>query len=169
MDCYEFTGLTFFSTVLARHLLAILGPPLASPVPNLLFLCGLSSAGVAQLVEHLICNQRVGGSIPSASSSSFEQGVKRSESRHGNMKGLVSLDTSPFCVFACSAPEDNTGTIETARCWCLTVFRGRVGEWLKPADCKSAAPCGLRRFESFPVHQHPFSAIHVPENSRAGD
>jgi hypothetical protein len=33
------------------------------------------------------------------------------------------------------------------------VFTGRVGEWLKPADCKSAAPCGLRRFESFPVHQ----------------
>jgi hypothetical protein len=27
-----------------------------------------NSAGVAQLVEHLICNQRVGGSIPSASS-----------------------------------------------------------------------------------------------------
>jgi hypothetical protein len=43
-------------------------PPLASLVPNLLFLCGLSSAGVAQLVEHLICNQRVGGSNPSASS-----------------------------------------------------------------------------------------------------
>ena len=32
-------------------------------------------------------------------------------------------------------------------------FPGRVGERLKPADCKSAAPCGLRRFESFPVHQ----------------
>src|SRR5208337_2138693 len=31
-------------------------------------------------------------------------------------------------------------------------FSGRVGEWLKPADCKSAAPCGLRRFESSPVH-----------------
>ncbi len=28
-----------------------------------------------------------------------------------------------------------------------------MGEWLKPADCKSAAPCGLRRFESSPVHQ----------------
>ena len=28
---------------------------------------GLSRAGVAQLVEHLICNQRVGGSNPSAS------------------------------------------------------------------------------------------------------
>ena len=34
-------------------------------------------------------------------------------------------------------------------------FAGRVGEWLKPADCKSAAPCGLRRFESSPVHQRP--------------
>jgi hypothetical protein len=33
-------------------------------------------------------------------------------------------------------------------------FAGRVGEWLKPADCKSAAPCGLRRFESSPVHQY---------------
>ena len=28
----------------------------------------ISQAGVAQLVEHLICNQMVGGSIPSASS-----------------------------------------------------------------------------------------------------
>ncbi len=74
VDCDRFTGWPLFSTVLARHLLAISGPPLASLVPNLLFLCGLSSAGVAQLVEHLICNQRVGGSIPSASSSSFEQG-----------------------------------------------------------------------------------------------
>ena len=34
---------------------------------------------------------------------------------------------------------------------------GRVGEWLKPADCKSAAPCGLRRFESYPVHQFSLS------------
>ena len=35
----------------------------------------------------------------------------------------------------------------------LDDLAGRVGEWLKPADCKSAAPCGLRRFESSPVHQ----------------
>jgi hypothetical protein len=31
----------------------------------------VSNAGVAQLVEHLICNQRVGGSTPSASSMFF--------------------------------------------------------------------------------------------------
>src|SRR5438046_7971745 len=43
-------------------------PLLAILIPLLLFLLGLSDAGVAQLVEHLICNQRVGGSIPSASS-----------------------------------------------------------------------------------------------------
>ena len=42
--------------------------PLAILMPVLLFLRGLGDAGVAQLVEHLICNQRVGGSIPSASS-----------------------------------------------------------------------------------------------------
>ena len=34
----------------------------------LLYFIGLRRAGVAQLVEHLICNQRVGGSNPSASS-----------------------------------------------------------------------------------------------------
>jgi hypothetical protein len=33
-------------------------------------------AGVAQLVEHLICNQRVGGSSPFASSSSSQQEKK---------------------------------------------------------------------------------------------
>jgi hypothetical protein len=30
---------------------------------------------------------------------------------------------------------------------------GQVAERLMAADCKSAAPCGLRRFESSPVHK----------------
>ena len=50
--------------------IGVLGAPrlsLAIFVPYLIFFSGLSGAGVAQLVEHLICNQRVGGSIPSAS------------------------------------------------------------------------------------------------------
>jgi hypothetical protein len=33
------------------------------------------------------------------------------------------------------------------------VERAQVAEWLMAADCKSAAPCELRRFESSPVHQ----------------
>ena len=37
-------------------------------IASVILLFGLSRAGVAQLVEHLICNQRVGGSNPSASS-----------------------------------------------------------------------------------------------------
>jgi hypothetical protein len=65
-----------FSTELALDLLTVCHPSLAIHVPYLLFLPGLSSAGVAQLVEHLICNQRVGGSIPSASSTRFTAGER---------------------------------------------------------------------------------------------
>ena len=36
-----------------------------------------------------------------------------------------------------------------------------VGEWLKPADCKSAA-FGLRRFESCPLHHWEY---HRPDSS----
>src|SRR3989304_7696044 len=45
--------------------------------------------------------------------------------------------------------------------------RGRVGEWLKPADCKSAAPCGLRRFESSPVHHFSGRAASTARTRRA--
>ena len=37
---------------------------------------------------------------------------------------------------------------------CVLKF-GRVAERLMATDCKSVAPCGLRRFESSPVHQLP--------------
>ena len=36
---------------------------------------------------------------------------------------------------------------------------GQVAEWLMAADCKSAAPCELRRFESSPVHQKRFRPL----------
>ena len=36
---------------------------------------------------------------------------------------------------------------------------GQVAEWLMAADCKSAAPCELRRFESSPVHQRVGPAL----------
>ena len=55
------------STGMALHVLGPANTP-CNLVAGLLFSFGLSDAGVAQLVEHLICNQRVGGSNPSASS-----------------------------------------------------------------------------------------------------
>jgi hypothetical protein len=102
-------------------------------------------AGVAQLVEHLICNQRVGGSSPFASSSSSQQ-----EKKDG---------------FGCTArpfwPADLRSFLQG---WCTARFeiwidRGldraemgaarsnsqaecaQVAEWLMAADCKSAALC----------------------------
>jgi hypothetical protein len=155
-------------------------PPLAITMPILLFLPGLSSAGVAQLVEHLICNQRVGGSIPSASSTSLRQGSEAEQSWQKKLTGwcLLTRVLFVFCVFLLSVarveiylgPElaERTRNSSGKECaigvppkfagcgWASRmIFPGRVGEWLKPADCKSAAPCGLRRFESFPVHQMP--------------
>ena len=82
-------------------------------MPVLLFLLGLSEAGVAQLVEHLICNQRVGGSIPSASSTKNWQGSEAEQILAGKINGLVSFDTSPFCVFVLrreDLPEKVLGT-----------------------------------------------------------
>jgi hypothetical protein len=88
--------------------------PLAILIPLLLSLCGLSGAGVAQLVEHLICNQRVGGSIPSASSTrNFVWGARAERILTRKTKGLVSLDTSPICVSArnvCKLLKDKLGT-----------------------------------------------------------
>src|SRR5260370_18119305 len=93
---------------------AFLMSPLAILIPLLLFLPSLSGAGVAQLVEHLICNQRVGGSIPSASSTrKFCGGARAERILTGKTNGLVSFDTSPFCVFvrdACKLLKAKFGT-----------------------------------------------------------
>ena len=73
--------------------------PCNSNAPSAI-LARFDSAGVAQLVEHLICNQRVGGSIPSASSTRKFAGSEAERILEIKIDGLVSLDTSPFCVFA---------------------------------------------------------------------
>jgi hypothetical protein len=80
-----------FSTELALDVLQIQLLPLAIAMPILLSLPGLSSAGVAQLVEHLICNQRVGGSIPSASSTSMRQGSEAEQSWQKKLTGWCLL------------------------------------------------------------------------------
>src|SRR2546426_8372040 len=69
------------------------------------------------------------------------------------MEGLVSSGASlSLCFQMRDAVPASLSCVRMRRCL-PQGFAGRVGEWLKPADCKSAAPCGLRRFESSPVHQ----------------
>src|SRR6266446_6989098 len=93
-----------FSTELAMDVLEIWDQPLAILIPLLLFLPGLSGAGVAQLVEHLICNQRVGGSIPSASSTRNFAGERgRSESSQEKRTGWCLL-TRVLFVFLRGMP-----------------------------------------------------------------
>jgi hypothetical protein len=59
-------NLAKISGILAQVLLAS-GAATCNLIASVIILLGLRRAGVAQLVEHLICNQRVGGSTPSAS------------------------------------------------------------------------------------------------------
>src|SRR5437899_5860393 len=69
------------------------------------------------------------------------------------IKGLVSSGASLSLSFQMRGAVPASLLCARMRRCVPKDFAGRVGEWLKPADCKSAAPCGLRRFESFPVHQ----------------
>jgi hypothetical protein len=137
----------------------------------------LPTAGVAQLVEHLICNQRVRGSNPFASSS-IGSGTQSNCAVQSAQQIFPRALHKEFFQMWCFARQ------VFSRAWCLRVlgtarchttsaqsaspgearrslmgmtagsaFFAQVGEWLKPADCKSAPPCEVRRFESFPVHQ----------------
>ena len=128
------------------------------------------TAGVAQLVEHLICNQRVRGSNPFASSRiGFAEGrrfarrggVESFSQRHSIRKQFqvcvraIEILCARFLFFCCPpqyglprrhGPRSN-------RALDRADFSAQVGEWLKPTDCKSVPPSEVRRFESFPVHQ----------------
>ena len=128
----------------------------------LLYFIGLRRAGVAQLVEHLICNQRVGGSNPSASSAK----IFRVRGRFPIDCGRQVPASRRICesVFCLSKLRGCTVAFYVYFPPC-----GRVGEWLKPADCKSAAPCGLRRFESSPVHHLARTARGECSRRAAGD
>ena len=132
--------------------------------------CLVWAAGVAQPVEHLICNQRVGGSNPFASSSLSAH--RRENGRRGLVEvsgeGLPNLKSTQPCAGTgvCPRPTaDSTYLAQTngtrtrnegarlslpARAGASC---GQVAERSKAADCKSADPCGLRRFEPSPVHQ----------------
>ncbi len=127
-------------------------------------------AGVAQLVEHLICNQAVGGSNPFASSSFQGSDAWRFEpakeslvvparsslppqrpTAHLRLSGFA-----PYCVRGCemerAGRRNEEGPVQQD---------AQVAEWLMAADCKSAALCAtevrilpcapvLGRFRRFP-------------------
>jgi hypothetical protein len=113
-------------------------------------------AGVAQLVEHLICNQRVGGSNPFASSSNGPRRHARNPSTrtHSNTNFRRSCDKARrYARWARSRKPCMRSREVSADVVKNGAAEGQVAEWLMAADCKSAAPCELRRFESSPVHQ----------------
>src|SRR5258708_38045297 len=74
------------------------GPCNSSSV--LLYFLGLRRAGVAQLVEHLICNQRVGGSNPSASSAKISQVRGRFPIDCGKIGSCIAKNVKVSFVFA---------------------------------------------------------------------
>jgi hypothetical protein len=86
-------------------------------------------AGVAQLVEHLICNQTVGGSSPFASSRVWPGVSRRNHSKL----------TSWFPFSFCAGKRLRNGVVWTVA---PRVFLScaQVAERLMAADCKSAAP-----------------------------
>ena len=68
---------------------------------------GLSCAGVAQLVEHLICNQRVGGSNPSASS------IRTTKTLNLLMDRLIVVPTIRASAVASAAPREGTPCVRS--------------------------------------------------------
>ncbi len=90
-------------------------------------------AGVAQLVEHLICNQAVGGSNPFASSIS-----RRYEK--------VWLYCQSSCLQSSSIQSSAGSCMDQKVCLGTAASgsqsRAQVAEWLMAADCKSAPQRG---------------------------
>jgi hypothetical protein len=134
------------------------------------------AAGVAQLVEHLICNQRVGGSNPFASSrlSEEEKAACRLKRRKMSSAGETELQAGVRKLSLSLRDAHGTRRHSNLNCrwWrpplvefggvgkagtgtpgdCEQVSLGQVAERSMAAGCKPAAPCELRGFESSPVH-----------------
>src|SRR6185437_2627275 len=108
--------------------------------------CGFrNQAGVAQLVELLICNQAVGGSNPFASSS-----LRRDSGREAVQRRVWLYCLSGFLLSNVRQPIASVLTRQSL--WRQRVRRAKgspedfrqaggaqVAEWLMAADCKSAA------------------------------
>src|SRR5208337_4725844 len=111
-----------------------------------------------------------GGSNPFASSSSSAHSRENGRRRWSKYRERVlsNLKSAQPCagMVVCPRPTadsnylaqtNETRTRSERACLSSTARAGtsygQVAEWSKAADCKSADPCGLRRFEPSPVHQ----------------
>ena len=106
---------------------------------------GRSWAGVAQSVEHLICNQRVGGSNPFASSTPRYVPLRRQSSKDKRIWLYCSLASGardPHHSFQIRVFRMKSGSCAARRSG--QAEDAQVAEWLMAADCKSAA---LRSYE----------------------
>ena len=111
-------------------------------------LAGLKAwAGVAQLVEHLICNQRVGGSNPFVSSTRQFQSSELSKrwtdlvvlpAGSGAQTSHHSFKAFPGDRKDRSAPEFGALSWLGAALFRRFAADAQVAEWLMAADCKSA-------------------------------
>ena len=105
-------------------------------------------AGVAQLVEQLICNQQVTSSSLVASSRSCRDNQQVAGSppkgRFTSPKADAPWAQSPI------ASSVGAGDVKFAEAW-DGIF-GQVAKRSNATDCKSVGS-GLRRFESFPAHK----------------
>ena len=96
----------------------------------------LGTAGVAQLVEQLICNQQVGGSNPSTSSTISYGGIPE-RPNGADCKSVVT-------DFGGSNPPSPTNRTRTFVCVRFFIVRTQVpfvcrpyGPWGPPAECKN--------------------------------
>src|ERR1700683_5524847 len=125
--------------------------------------CVSLTAGVAQLVEHLICYQRDRGSNPFASSRIEFCGRQRICAARRLREFFPTALHKEAVPSVCACEQKSCAhrisilvCLSQCRLWregVRPIISAQVGEWLKPTDCKSVPPSEVRRFESFPVHQ----------------
>src|SRR3984957_2996858 len=90
---------SYINSLLARVLLGA-RKPACNFMAAAIYSLGLRRAGVAQLVEHLICNQRVGGSSPSASSAKIFLSQGKIPKNRGRLGFCVAKNVKVSFVFA---------------------------------------------------------------------
>ena len=100
------------------------------------------NAGIAQLVEQLICNQQVGGSSPSTSSKSRKAQLHMGGFPSGQREQTVNLSSMTSVVRIHHLPPPFLQFRYPFRVSILffTLFKieyGRFPEWPKGTDCKS--------------------------------